>query len=360
MDFNILSEFYNLVPAFIIAILIAAKIYFGNKFNNVVFWALMLPFVCLISITFSTAYIMVVPENSIKSSFIQNFNFTTGYYTARLFFYLNFIAVAMCLLSIIATCVYYVKTKDKNIFKNFIRSLIFYVCILILGIPAIIAPPAAKPMIQTYKLAADTAILPNVKGFYSAEAASLISNQIYDTYGKDKFPDYSSDEAQSLFSEYLKYAAISAKLQSNEEYIRIILNCIITKNYEKGLDFAKIAESRNVNVYSLYAVLYNNMGEYEKALEYISKFDKISPASVIISYCGLNEYEKAFEEVEKYKDSPALYYRYKTYIYYKSGNIQLAKECYNKLLETLKETGYNAKYEYTFEEFIKLIEIKGL
>lgn len=252
---------------------------------------------------------------------------------------------------IVLGSIYYKKTKDKLFLKKSSFILIIIAFIFYLYFPFVYYDVfhslniKNKNLIKMYQFAADKSFINGIKGFLSEHTAFSITIEIDEKINYNS-KNLSSPEVQKLIDEYIKYQKQAANLIGYDNYIYLSNSCDTYKRYDDALKYAYIAKSYGADIDDSIVHLYNQKKEFNKALDIINTGAKVRSNTKIRTYIGLKDYEKALEECNKTNNTIYLYY--KSYIYYKKGNRELAVKIFDE---------YKALYKYrskkSFDEFIE-------
>lgn len=362
-------------PMILIPFVIITKIMMRKDFDNIIFFAMLIFLICLSLISISIIFYIGQSffSGDVYTPLMHKINYPLGTVSTIYFTLLNKILLIFYGILFVYCIIKYVQTKDFDLLKRFGITSLFVGFLIIFAIPTMIYPiykvdnyankitkSVITDEINKAKLATKFSILPAMKGYYSEITALNMALYIYNQYSKDvKIPDYSSQKAQELIAECIKYYEQSANLRDYSEYLSLALFCYQTRRIDDALKFAQIAKDYGMLADEFISAIYVAKGDYKKALEFTDtnseNFSNQKKLTAI--YIGLSEFNKAEVIINKNQNEK----NYKTwapqakiYLNYKKGNINLSK----KLFEDFSKN-HPRFSKYSFEEFIEYTKIYG-
>ena len=143
----------------------------------------------------------------------------------------------------------YIQIKDISLLKRLGISSLIIIFLIILALPTLYFPiysvfqydpyypwDTSKKEIEKMELATKLSVLPAMKAFYSDTTALLIDRYLFNEYQEKLIiPDFSSQEAQNLINEYIKYKEYSAKTKNCTEYALLSVRCLHYEFFEDAL-----------------------------------------------------------------------------------------------------------------------------
>ena len=255
-----LFTLFGYLPVLLLPFLIVLKIIFFDKFNNIIFYSLLFLILVYATIVISVVAIMVIPViGQVEYPLFQKVNTLFCVLLVVYFsFYSKFFFVIYPI-TFVALFICFVKTKNISFVKKLTVSSIILILLFVLSLPTIISPQfnidksiEEQENIYKAKIASDISLLTPMKVYYADYVAISI-----DTYFSKKYiqnrenPDFSSEEAQLLINDYLKYKKITAELSSYYDYTFLALFCKKIKRYDEAIEYLSIAEKYGVKVDTL-------------------------------------------------------------------------------------------------------------
>jgi len=364
------SVIISYMPILFIPFLIAAKIFLGKKFNNIIFTILLFMLLILSAITIIVVAIMLNPvSDTLVIPLSHRINTILGetsiiyfglYYKLFLLLYPLFLGVFIFT---------FLKSKSMEICKKFALSTFFLLILLVFSIPTMIYDeitifPVKNEKYQTnYELniekntkALTLSFLPVMKVTYYKFLSMNYQNHIFERFAKEvKIPNYSSEEAKKLIDEYIAYAEKYAQMSDYNGYLVLAASCLNYERFDEALKYAELAKKYGAEANRITAAIYIAIGEYKKALEFLDKDTKAwaDKKKFAVCYISLGNYDKVADLIEEEEQKTDYLWKpqVKIYLSYKMGNKSLAKELYNEYKEQ-----HDKFTNYTFEEFIKYID----
>ena len=369
--FHTLINLIAFFPMILIPFVIILKIMMGNKFETRGFYALLIILLALSGITLTIIFYMGQPfDNGFYIPFIHRINEPLGIILTLYFSLLNIYLLIFWGILFVYCIIKYIQIKDINLLKRLGASSLIIISLIILALPTLYFPiysayqydpyypwDISKKEIEKMKLATKLSVIPAMKAFYSDTTALLIDRYLFNEYQEKLIiPDFSSQEAQSLIDEYIKYQEYSAKTKNYSEYALIAVKCLNYERHDQALTYTQIAQNYGFDAKYLTSAIYIAKGEYQKALEYINPEDNFfaTKRKLVAIYIGLEKFDKAediINEIKEDKIAANFILEAKIYLNYKKGNTKLAKE----LFENYKQK-HRKFQKYSFEEFIKYLD----
>ena len=358
-----ISTLIAFLPMLAIPFIIVLKIILRENFSSKIF-RVIFSILCILSFfTLFIIFTMKQPFGGVlfDAPLIHKINYPLGFITIVYFSFYNKILILFLPILLICSLINYKKTKDFSLLKNLFISTLFLCILSAISIPTIIYPIYSVSQkrdntitdfsqeIERSKKATMLSVIPAMKAAYSSNTASNLILLITEKYQNNKkIPNYSSDEAQKLLNEYIKYQEYSAKTRNITEYLWISLYCLQAERFDDALKYAQKISSKETIISSVYVA----KGEYDKALKLVDKNPKFwaEKKKLAAIYIGLKEYDKAQKLIDLPADKHDYLWKPETQIYlnYKKGNISKANELY----EEYKKTS-NKFNSYSLAEFIQ-------
>ncbi len=357
-NYLLLTFFSSIIP---ILIVIIAKIFFCKKFTNKAF-SISLFVLFVVFIYFS--YIIINRDL---------YGFSSSFYKLTLLeiIYKNIsdLLVNNCIIIIkssiiilpvifISSLIYFIKTKDKYVFKKLFISILILTPFIYLSYPChklIKKPSDINAVFEDAKYIANNTVLLPVKAVMARESAYFIAK--HSLYSFHNLDYYKSTEFKQQADEYVKYKNMEGEIVGYSE--RDLDIFLYFEKYDELINVLEKIEKRTKKNNPLRVSVYIAKKDYQTALETIDNVDYIDNTRKYMYYtkiyAGLKQFGKAYEYLEKYKDSLdkncglGMYKKTKIYLDYKSGNVETAKSQYYNWVK-------NSIHPQPFEEYIESIE----
>ena len=346
--------FSSPVPILTVIIL---KIFFNKKFPNKPFGLiLILLFILLIYLIYADMTGVMVSAAAVpiyKLTPIEYFYYYFSQYICWGCIIFMKLCIVMLPAMILASAAYFVKTKDKTVFKKLFLSVLILLPFIYFSYPCHKFKLSTENFSNNdLKYIADNTKFTPVKVIMSDLYADLLQGDIMYKSGTNK----NSDEIQKLKDDYAKYKIIAGDIAGYET--KTLYELLYYEKFDELLYVLDKVEKRTGKLNPFRAELYIAQKQYQKALDIIDEIGYLSDRSKYLHlakiYTGLRKFDKAYEYLEKYKNSlnkntVSIYNKTKLYIDYKSGKDALAREEYAKLSK-------RDPRKQSFEDYIKNLE----
>lgn len=354
----LLSCFSSIIPILIVVI---AKIFFCKKFTNKAFS------ISLFILFAAFIYFSHIMINRDLYGFSSSFYKLT--LLEKIYENISDLVVNNCIIIIkssivilpvifISSLIYFIKTKDKSVFKKLFISIMIFAPFIYLSYPChklIKKPSDINAVFENDKYIANNTVLLPVKAVMARESAYFIAQQSLYTSHNSGY--YRSTEFKQLADEFVKYKKMEGEIVGYSE--RDLEIFLYFEKFDELLNVLDKIEKRTNKINPYRVDVYIAKKDYQTALETINNINYLDNTGKYIYYtkiyAGLKQFDRAYEYLEKYKNSLdknsglGMYKKTKIYLDYKSGSIETAKSQYYNWVQ-------NSIHPQPFEEYIESIE----